>query len=137
MIAVSGVGVAAAPEKHRVLTIVVELVVAACLGSLFAYFLRLRCRMQVPWPYRSLRWSIRQERHQLALREIAQVTTLLDDTSDEPAHHVVFELRSGKYVRLSDYSWRVHHAAKLARRVNEFLEAVKAVAHEIRPPATQ
>lgn len=124
LMAGNGVFIAFAPEEYRVITIITVLIVAALLGSLFAYFLRLRCRVEIPWPYRSVRWSVRKERNQLALREVVRVTTLLDKTSDEAAHHVVFELKNGQHVRLSDYSWAIPHAAKLARRIGEFLEQV-------------
>lgn len=124
LMAGNGVLIAAAPEEYRVFTIITVLIGAALLGSLIAYFLRLRCRVEIPWPYGSVRWSVRKERNQLALREIARVTTLLDETSDEAAHHVVFELKNGKHVRLSDYSWAIPHAAKLALRIGEFLDRV-------------
>jgi hypothetical protein len=114
----------AAPEGDRLFATITVLLVSACLGSVFAHFLRLSCRLEVTLPHRVLRWSIGKERHQLPLDEIARVTLLLDETSDETAYRVVFELKNGNQVPLSDHSWAIRHAARLARRIGEFLERV-------------
>jgi len=123
-----GVGIAGAPERLRVMVSVVMLVIFALLGAVLVYFLRLSCRFEVAAPYRTVRWSIGKHHQQLALNHILRVTTLVDKTSDEPAYHVVFELKSGHCVRLSGYSWGERHAEKLARQVREFLEYVARAA---------
>jgi hypothetical protein len=125
-----GVGIAGGPERLRVMASVVVLVTVALLGAVLVYLLRLPCRLEVAAPYRTMCWSIGKHHQRLALEHILRVTTLVDETSDEPAYHVAFELKSGHRVRLSGYSWGERHAEKLARQVREFLEYVARAAAE-------
>jgi hypothetical protein len=120
------VGISAAPKEHIVLTSVVLLLVAVLLGAGTVYFLRLRCRFEVPSPYRTLHWWIGKEHQQLLLDQIARVTIRLDQNSDEPAYHVVFELKHCRYVPLTSYSWGTRHADRLCRQIRQFLETVDA-----------
>jgi hypothetical protein len=130
LIAGVGVGVAGGPERLRDIASVGALVTVALLGAALVYVLRLHCRLEVASPYRTVCWSIGNAHQQLALDHILRVTTLVDETSDEPAYHVAFELKSGGRVRLSGYSWGVRYAEKLARQVREFLEYATQTAVE-------
>ena len=130
LIAGVGVGIAGGPARLRDVASVGVLVTGALLGALLVYVLRLHCRLEVPSPYRTVCWSIRNEHQQLALDHILRVTTLVDESSDQPAYHVAFELKSGGRVRLSGHSWGARYAEKLAGQVREFLEHVTQTAVE-------
>ena len=120
-----GVGIAGGPERLRVAARFVTLATVALLfGAGVVYLLRLRCRLEVASPYRTICWSIGKHQQQLALDRIRGVTTQVDATTDGPSYHVAFELTSGGRVHLSDYSWGAPHAEQLARQVRGFLDLV-------------
>jgi hypothetical protein len=123
-----GVGIAGGPERLRVAASVVTLATVGLLGAGLVYLLRLRCRLEVASPYRTMCWSIGKQHQHLALDHIRGVTTQVDETTDGPAYHVAFELKSGGRVQLSGCSWGAFHAEQLARRVREFLDLVALTA---------
>jgi hypothetical protein len=134
-----GLGIAAAPREFKILTAVVELVIAFGLGAMFVHFLRLRCRIELPWPYRTLNWSTRrsgEDRRHVEIESIAGITTPVDETSDEPAHYVAFELKDGRRVLLSNYSWEKGHAEKLAEQLCRFLDRAARASADLGPPTS-